>query len=134
MQSVHLNGTIIQSWHSDKFPSNEEIYSFEEFSDNCANTLNSCWQLINGLLYYAANFRLATLLLDLATSTGIQCGDGWMLLPLRLSVKDLADCIGATRETASLGINRFKRHGLVHTEEGCLVIASNALRSYREKL
>ena len=65
--------------------------------------------------------RLASLLLRLAEAYG-QHDDGGLQLTLRLTHQDIASMIGATRETVTSTLSRFRYAGLIATEHRSITI------------
>src|SRR2546428_644994 len=65
--------------------------------------------------------RLASLLLRLAEAYGRK-SSGKLLLALRLTHQDIASMIGATRETVTSTLSRFRAAGLIATEHRSIMI------------
>jgi CRP/FNR family transcriptional regulator, cyclic AMP receptor protein len=65
--------------------------------------------------------RLASLLLRLAEACGERAG-GKLRLTLRLTHYDIASMIGATRETVTTALGRFRKARLILTEQRYIVI------------
>lgn len=65
--------------------------------------------------------RLASLLLRLAEAYG-QHDHGGLQLTLRLTHQDIASMIGATRETVTSTLSRFRDAGLIATEHRSIII------------
>src|SRR2546425_2681360 len=65
--------------------------------------------------------RLASLLLRLAEAYGRK-SSGKLLLALRLTHQDIASMIGATRETVTSTLSRFRDAGLIATEHRSIMI------------
>jgi CRP/FNR family transcriptional regulator, cyclic AMP receptor protein len=65
--------------------------------------------------------RLASLLLRLAEAYGERDG-GKLRLTLRLTHYDIASMIGATRETVTSTLGRFRKARLIVTEQRYIVI------------
>jgi CRP-like cAMP-binding protein len=70
---------------------------------------------LRNILFRPARDRLLALLLELVEFHGRPAGAGWEI-GLRLSHQDLANLIGATRETVTLTLGRFQREGLVRVD------------------
>jgi CRP/FNR family cyclic AMP-dependent transcriptional regulator len=66
--------------------------------------------------------RLALLLLSLAEQHGRELSDGRTLLNSRLTHQELANCVGTTRETLTLTIDRFKADGWIRFEGRMIAI------------
>ncbi len=86
-----------------------------------ARRLRAAEQEIEDLAFRNVPGRLAALLLRLAEEYGEPHGLG-VRLSLRLSHQDLANMIGATRETVTAILNRFRNDGLITVEQHILVI------------
>ncbi len=67
------------------------------------------------LLFKTAHARIASLLLDLAKTFGVRDSRG-TIVNLKLTHRELAAMIGATRETVSFAIVDLRKKGLVETE------------------
>ncbi|HMV68846.1 MAG TPA: Crp/Fnr family transcriptional regulator [Myxococcota bacterium] len=70
---------------------------------------------------HGARARLAGLLLELSRSFGVRDSSG-VIIDLRLTHRELAALIGATRETVSVAIVEIRNAGLVRTEQRRVVI------------
>lgn len=78
---------------------------------------------IEDLAFHEVPERLAHLLLDLATRHGIPANGGRQVkIDFRLTHQDIADLIGARRETVSVALGRMKRAGWVNAQGHHLVI------------
>jgi hypothetical protein len=63
---------------------------------------------------HSAYFRLVNLLVGLANQFGYLNANGSeVLLPLKLSIKDLSECINVSRETGSNLFNKLRRKGVI---------------------
>jgi CRP-like cAMP-binding protein len=79
---------------------------------------------------YDAPTRLAVLLLNLAEEHGVAVPGGGHSIGLPLSQQDLADAIGASRESVARALATFRAAGLVHTRRrDIIVIDAAALRA-----
>jgi CRP/FNR family transcriptional regulator len=77
---------------------------------------------------HSARARLAGLLLDLADRFGVRDSEG-VIVDLRLTHRELAALIGATRETVSVAIVELRDAGLVRTDARRAVLLNvDALR------
>ena len=76
---------------------------------------------IGALLFKTAHARLASLFLDLVESFGVRDSRG-VIVNLKLTHKEMASLIGATRETVSFAILDLRRDGLIQTESKRVVI------------
>lgn len=70
--------------------------------------------------------RLGKVLLQLGKEHGVEAPGG-MMIPLRLTHKDLAELIGTTRETVTTQINRFRRLGLLKREGRHFIVNTRSL-------
>jgi CRP/FNR family transcriptional regulator, cyclic AMP receptor protein len=77
---------------------------------------------VENLAFRDVGARLALLLLDLARQQGRALGDGDTLLDTRLTHQELANCVGTTRETLTLTIDRFKTDGWIRLEGRMIAI------------
>lgn len=77
---------------------------------------------------HGARARLALLLLDLATRFGVRDSRG-TIIDLRLTHRELAALIGATRETVSVAVVELRQSGLIATEaRRAIVLDEEGLR------
>ena len=67
------------------------------------------------LLYRSAHARVAHTLVDLATQRGVPDAEG-VVIPLRLSQRDIANLVGLTRETVNFVLKDFRLQGLIETD------------------
>lgn len=70
---------------------------------------------VEDLLCKSAPERVAHTLLDLARDHGVADADG-VVIPLRLTQRDLASLVGLTRETINVVFQGLKRDGLVESD------------------
>jgi CRP/FNR family transcriptional regulator, cyclic AMP receptor protein len=70
---------------------------------------------VEELLYKSAHARVAHTLLDLAGQHGIQDAEG-VVIPLRLSQRDIANLVGLTRETVNFILKDLRERNLIETE------------------
>jgi CRP-like cAMP-binding protein len=68
---------------------------------------------IQGFVFCDARTRLAQLLLKLGQINGAENADGTVTLRNRFTHQELADMIGAIRQTVTENINHLKHHGYV---------------------
>lgn len=92
-----------------------------------AERLRVAEEEIADLVFRDVSGRLASLLLRLAEAYGQQ-GGGGMRLTLRLTHQDIASMIGATRETVTSTLTRFREASLINIDHRYIVIKN------REKL
>lgn len=70
---------------------------------------------LQNLLFRTADARLAGLFLDLAQDFGVRDSRG-VIVNLKLTHKEMAALIGATRETVSFAVLDLRKNGLILTE------------------
>ena len=73
--------------------------------------------------------RLAMILLQLCEEHGKETPKGTMI-PLRLTHEDLANLIGTTRETVTTQMIRFRRMGIVKSQDRFLVVNKPRLEEF----
>lgn len=83
--------------------------------------LRQAEEAVENLAFRDVPGRLATTLVRLAEAYGEPQGDGERLM-LRLTHQDLANMIGATRETVTTVLARFRDEGLIAVEDRHIVI------------
>jgi CRP-like cAMP-binding protein len=71
---------------------------------------------VEDLAFRDVGGRLARLLISLAAQQGMHRENGHTLLNTRLTHQELANCVGTTRETLTLTIDRFKADGWIRLE------------------
>lgn len=86
-----------------------------------AERLRQAEEVIENLAFHDAPGRLSALLVRLAEAYGEPHADGRRLM-LRFTHQDLASMIGATRETVTNVLIRFRDEGLITVEERHIVI------------
>jgi CRP/FNR family cyclic AMP-dependent transcriptional regulator len=85
---------------------------------------------VEDLAFRDVGGRLARLLISLAAKQGMSQPDGHTLLNTRLTHQELANCVGTTRETLTLTIDRFKADGWIRLEGRMIAICEpDALRA-----
>jgi len=77
---------------------------------------------VEDLAFRDVGGRLARLLIALADQQGLSQADGHTLLNTRLTHQELANCVGTTRETLTLTIDRFKADGWIRLEGRMIAI------------
>jgi len=75
------------------------------------------------MLFLDVPTRLARTLVKLADQHGRKLDDG-IQVQIRITHRELAELIGATRETTTAALNRLKREGIVTRKLGKLLITS----------
>jgi CRP/FNR family transcriptional regulator len=87
---------------------------------------------VENLLFKGAHARLAGLFLDLLQSFGVRDSRG-VIVNLKLTHKEIASLIGATRETVSFAILDLRRDGLILTEGKRVILIDEAkLKALRD--
>ncbi|MGQ0571376.1 MAG: Crp/Fnr family transcriptional regulator [Armatimonadota bacterium] len=86
-----------------------------------AERLRQAEEVIENLAFHDAPGRLSALLVRLAEAYGEPHADGRRLM-LRFTHQDLASMIGATRETVTNVLIRFRDEGLIAVEEHHIVV------------
>jgi CRP-like cAMP-binding protein len=81
---------------------------------------------IQGFVFCDARTRLAQLLLKLAQINGLHNDDGTVTLRNRFTHQELADMIGAIRQTVTENINYLKHHGYVRIAGERIVLVNPA--------
>lgn len=76
---------------------------------------------VESLLFKTAHSRLASLFLDLADRFGVRDARG-IIVNLKLTHREMASLIGASRETVSFAILDLRKDGLILTEDKRVVI------------
>ncbi|MBT3217959.1 MAG: Crp/Fnr family transcriptional regulator [Proteobacteria bacterium] len=71
--------------------------------------------------YHTARARIALMLLELAEDFGVQDSRG-VIVNVRLTHREMASLVGATRETVSFAILAFRKDGLIETERKRVVL------------
>jgi CRP-like cAMP-binding protein len=67
---------------------------------------------LRNILFRSNRERIGALLIELLETHGRKDDDGWEI-QLRLSHQDLANLIGATRETVTVTLGQLQREGLI---------------------
>jgi CRP-like cAMP-binding protein len=89
-------------------------------------------QRVENLLFRSAHSRLASLFLELSVSFGVRDSRG-VIVNLKLTHKEIASLIGATRETVSFAILDLRRDQLIQTEGKRIILVDEAgLRKLRD--
>ncbi len=88
---------------------------------------------VEDLAFRDVGGRLARLLLSLAARQGSVLADGRTLLNTRLTHQELANCVGTTRETLTLTIDRFKTDGWIRFEGRMIAICEPAALDARAR-
>lgn len=80
---------------------------------------------VENLLFRSAHARLAALFIDLAKTFGVRDSRG-VIINLKLTHKEIASLIGATRETVSFAILDLRRDQLIQTEGKRVILVDEA--------
>ncbi len=83
--------------------------------------LRSSDQLIHDAAFFDVRGRLARALLDMAQAEGEKGPDGVLICP-RLSQAELANLVGATRESINKWIRYYERRGVLQRRRGQLAL------------
>lgn len=87
---------------------------------------------VEHLLFRSAHSRLAALFIELGQTFGVRDSRG-LIINLKLTHKEIANLIGATRETVSFAILDLRRDGLVQTEgKRVILVDEPRLRQLRD--
>ncbi len=99
-------------------------------AEHLSMELHKAWEQTRLLaLSPSAQARLAQLLLGWATRHGKNTSEG-VRIPLHMTHEEVAENIGATRETVSRLLGDFKRRGLIRVKAGSLLLLKlEALRA-----
>jgi len=92
-----------------------------EVIKHLGNRLNEAQEKAKVLALDRADQRLASLLVELATKSGVKDPQG-IKLPMRMTRQDMANMVGTTTETAIRIMSRFKRDRLVSGTATRLII------------
>jgi len=76
---------------------------------------------VEHLLHRSAHARIAHTLLTLGQQFGAEVGHS-LVIPLRLSQRDLANLVGVRRETVNLVLQDFRQRGLVEAERRRILV------------
>jgi CRP-like cAMP-binding protein len=80
---------------------------------------------LKNLLFRTTRERTAAVLLELTESHGKAVGPAWEI-DLRLSHQDLANLVGATRETVTLTLGQLQADGLIRVKRRRVVVVNRA--------
>ena len=87
---------------------------------------------VENLLFRSAHARLASLFLELSQTFGVRDSRG-VIINLKLTHKEIASLIGATRETVSFAILDLRKDNLIQTEGKRVILLDEAgLKAMRE--
>lgn len=81
---------------------------------------------IEDLAFRDVGARLARLLITLAARQGSAPEEGHTVLNARLTHQELANCVGTTRETLTLTIDRFRADGWIRFEGRMIALCDGA--------
>jgi CRP/FNR family transcriptional regulator, cyclic AMP receptor protein len=91
-----------------------------EFAYNLVRTMVARVRLVNELVQALASLdvygRVARQLLAFAEKYGESSSDGHILIPIRLTQKDIADLVGASRKRVNQVMVSFKNQGLISVD------------------
>jgi CRP/FNR family cyclic AMP-dependent transcriptional regulator len=111
--------------------------TFPPLAENIRNSLMRRLREVNNQLVGTRTLRvigrLSAFLLETAETQGVEDPAGGKRIPKRITQQQIANHIGATRETVSRALSDLRKAGAVRLCEGHLVIASpKKLRRYCE--
>lgn len=87
---------------------------------------------VENLLFRSAHARLASLFLELSQTFGVRDSRG-VIINLKLTHKEIASLIGATRETVSFAILDLRKEKLIETEGKRVILIDEAgLKALRD--
>lgn len=86
---------------------------------------------VEDLAFRDVGARLARFLIQLAAEQGVSMEDGRTLLNARLTHQELANCVGTTRETLTLTIDRFRADGWIRFEGRMIALCDPAALQLR---
>lgn len=92
--------------------------------------LTNAVALIEDLAFREVPARLARFLVGLAARRSQPHEEGW-LIPLNLSMEDIASLLGSTRQTVSTVINQWEREGILRRQgrRSLLILSLDALQA-----
>jgi len=91
------------------------------------NMLKNSFTIIEGLVFKDVNSRLAALLAGEARRQGVPAEEGGVMVQIDLSVEQIANLVGSTRQTVSTLLNDMSREGLLkRLERGRFLITDPA--------
>jgi CRP-like cAMP-binding protein len=80
---------------------------------------------LRNILFRSTRERVAALLLELVDTHGQKDAEGWEIRA-RLSHQDLANLIGATRESVTVTLGQLQREGVLVVRRQCIRIVKRA--------
>lgn len=83
-----------------------------KFINILSDRLKEVYSLSEKIAYSDVKYRLLYLLLKLSERTGTRNGE-WQSINMKLTHQDMANMIGATRETTSAIVSQLKQDGLI---------------------
>ena len=101
----------------------ENLEFWRSFAEVLGQRVRHLEEQVESLSLLEVEQRIARLLLRWAGSAQ-ENGSSEETLQFRLSQKDLAGLVGATRETTSSSLNKLQRRGCLEIRRRCLVISS----------
>lgn len=87
--------------------------------------LNRIYSRLKNLLFKSAEARVAATLLELSRDYGVDDNRG-TIINLRLTHQDIADLIGATRETVTHALASLRGKGFIITEKKRIILINKA--------
>ncbi len=89
------------------------------------NRVRQAHRSIKSFVFSDTRSRMAQLLIKLAESDGERYPDGKVVLKSKLTHQEIADMIGAIRQTVSEIINDLKKKGYIKTDRGIITILNH---------
>ncbi|AGY60275.1 Crp/Fnr family transcriptional regulator [Gloeobacter kilaueensis] len=116
LRAIHLENNSLLAWPVDEFLAivrtspGSLLYLCGWFNQQSQASRQQLYEAVAHSAYY----RLVNLLVGLANRFGYRNTNGsTVLLPLRLTVKDISECINVSRETGSSLFNKLRRRGVI---------------------
>jgi len=119
---VHEDATVCAIPHELVRSAMEETPGFAcRLAALLLSRVRACAARIDGLLHRSAHARIAHTLLTLGQPFAAGANHE-VVIPLRLSCRDLASLVGVRRETASVVLADLRQHGVVATQRDSIVV------------
>ena len=98
----------------------------QRLTEACARRRQAVETRLKDLIFKNVSSRLSQLFLELSREFGVRDSRG-VIINLRLTHKDMASLIGATRETVSFAILDLRKKGAVMTKDRRVIILNEEL-------
>lgn len=136
LRAIHIENNSLCAWSVDDFLSTLKtspdalLYLCHWYNQQAAASHLHLYEAVAHSAYY----RLVNLLVSLANHYGyVGANNSTVLLPLKLTIKDLSECISVSRETGSNLFNKLRRKGIIGPGKFIKVELSK-LREYAETI